>query len=100
VKLITDLLAYVDNSFSWELEDNLLHYAPYNKLLPAKQVHLLELWDELGIHHDKWKQEWGPKLAIIGMEVDANDMTITMPTQLRNELLATIRNPGYTAHST
>jgi hypothetical protein len=36
VKLIMDLFAYIDDSFSWELEGNLLHYAPYNKLLPAK----------------------------------------------------------------
>jgi hypothetical protein len=82
--------AYIDDSFSWELEGNLLHYAPYNKLLPVKQVCLLELWDELSICHDKWKQEWGPQLTIIGMEVDANNMTITMPTNSHDELLTTI----------
>lgn len=35
---MSNLFAYVDDSFSWELEGNLLHYAPYDKLLPAKQA--------------------------------------------------------------
>ncbi|RDB27518.1 hypothetical protein Hypma_003768 [Hypsizygus marmoreus] len=87
VKYITDLFAYVDDSFSWEIEGNLLFYPPYNKLLPAKQTRLLLLWDELGIPHDEPKQVWGPSLTIIGMEVDANAMTITMPTNARDDLL-------------
>jgi hypothetical protein len=90
VKHLTDLFAYVNDSFSWELEGNFLHYAPYNKLLPAKQVHLLELWDEIGICHNKRKQEWGPQFTIIGLEVDANAMTITMPAKSHANLLDAI----------
>ena len=47
IKGIQDLFAYVDDSFSWEFADNTLWYEPYQKFLPAKQVCLLQLWDEL-----------------------------------------------------
>ncbi|KAF5376292.1 hypothetical protein D9615_008534 [Tricholomella constricta] len=91
IKLLADLLAYVDDSFSWELENNLLYYAPYNRFMPAKQVHLLTLWDELRVPHNDDKQVWGAKLTIIGMEVDTNAMTITMPNDSRADLLTAIR---------
>jgi hypothetical protein len=43
VKKIEDLLDYVDDVFSWEFEGHDAWYAPYNKLMPRKQVQLLEL---------------------------------------------------------
>jgi hypothetical protein len=66
-------------------------YAPYNKFLPAKQVKLLELWDELGIPHEERKQVYGSPLTIIGFEVDPNRMTITMLQQARDDLIQAIR---------
>lgn len=92
VKFLSDLFAYVDDGFSWELKGNLLYYAPYDKFLPAKQTRLLLLWDELGIPHSEAKQVWGATLTIIGMEVDANAMTITMPLHSRDLLLDAIRS--------
>jgi hypothetical protein len=86
IKLLADLLAYVDDNFSWELAQNHSWYAPYQKYLPSKQCHLLQLWDELGIPHEEQKQEYGPVLTIIGFEVDANAMTVTMPTSSKAEL--------------
>ena len=47
IKGIPDLFAYVDDSFFWDFADNTLWYEPYQKFLPAKQVCLLQLWDEL-----------------------------------------------------
>ena len=59
VKHILDLLAYVDDMFSWEFANNLLWYEPYTCHFPAKQALLLQLWDELGIPHEQSKQVFG-----------------------------------------
>jgi hypothetical protein len=90
ILLLLDILAYVDDVFSWEFADNMLWYAPYEALLPRKQALLLYLWDVLGIPHEKRKQEWGYKLVIIGFEVDPNDMTITMSLESRSDLVQAI----------
>jgi hypothetical protein len=89
VKGISDLFAYVDDSFSWEFADNMLWYEPFH--LPAKQARLLQLWDELCIPHEESKQVFGSTLMIIGFDVDPNAMTITMPTEARLDLLTAIR---------
>jgi hypothetical protein len=90
VKKIPDLLGYVDDNFSWEFESRMSYYEPYKKSMPAKQVRLLQLWDDLGIPHEERKQQWGTKLTIIGFEVDPNGMTITMPRDARQELIKMI----------
>lgn len=91
VRFINDLFAYVDDAYSWDLAQHMSLYTPYNKVLPAKQARLLQLWDELGIPHDERKQVFGTKLTIIGFEVDPNAMTITMPPDSRKDLVAAIR---------
>ena len=50
---ISHLKDYIDDTFSFECADNSLSYEPYNSCYPAKQTWLLQLWDELGIPHDK-----------------------------------------------
>ena len=92
VKQILDLLAYIDDTFSLEFADNLLWYQPYACSFPAKQTHLLELWDELSIPHEQMKQLFGLPLTIVGLNVDANTMTITMPQQSCADLVATLRS--------
>jgi len=91
VKGIEDLFAYVDDSFSWEFADNQLWYEPYQKHLPTKQARLLQLWDELDIPHEESKQVFGSRLTIIGLDVDPNAMTITMPDEAQVDLLAALR---------
>ena len=59
VKLISDLLAYMDNAYSWDFTGNMLFYEPYQKLYPTKQTHLLQLQDELGVPHEEHKQVFG-----------------------------------------
>jgi hypothetical protein len=88
---IEDLLAYVDDTFSWDFEDNLEWYDPYHKCLPSKQVRLLLLWDDLGIPHEEAKQVFGSPLTVIGFDVDPNLMTVSMPLQARSDLVSTIR---------
>ncbi|PPQ85330.1 hypothetical protein CVT26_001096 [Gymnopilus dilepis] len=89
---IEDLFAYVDDSFSWDVEGNLVMYRKYNRLMPVKQARFLSLLDLLNIPHDDEKQLWGRQLTIIGFDVDPNAMTITMPDQSRRDLVNTIRD--------
>jgi hypothetical protein len=79
----------------------MLWYMPYNKFLPTKQAKLLSLWDELGVPHEESKQLFGSKLTIIGLDVDPNDMTISIPADKLSDLISSIRDfarPG-TRHS-
>ena len=92
VYLIPHLKDYVDDTFSFERVNDTLYYAPYQSMYPAKQTHLLQLWDELGLPHDKDKQEFGSTLRIIGLEVDPNAMTVTMDVDARNDLTQLISN--------
>lgn len=84
---LDDLCSYVDDVFSISVSDDTDLYEPYDMVLPRKQAQLLRLWDELGIPHKKEKQVWGSRLTIIGFEVDAINLTITLPTQKKTELL-------------
>ena len=65
---IGDVFAYIDDCFSWEFADRTLFYPPYNLHLPTKQVHLLQLWDELGIPHNLPEQEHGKWLLMYLMK--------------------------------
>jgi hypothetical protein len=91
VYLIAHLKDYVDDVFSFERADRVLYYPPYQTHYPAKQTRLLLLWDELGIPHDKEKQEFGPTLRVIGLDIDPNAMTVSMDIDSRNELIQLIR---------
>ena len=90
IKQILNLLAYVDDTFSWEFANNLLWIQPYACSFPAKQTHLLELWDELGIPHEQMKQLFSLLLTIVGFDVNTNAITITMPQQLCADLITTL----------
>jgi hypothetical protein len=91
LKSIADLFAYVDDCFSWDFADSVVFYQPYNKLLPCKQGKFLTLLDHLHIPHEERKQIHGERINIIGFEVDANAMTITMPEDARLQLIETVR---------
>nr|GAT47557.1 predicted protein [Mycena chlorophos] len=92
VEWLSDLFCYVDDSYSWELESNFLHYAPYDKRMPAKQVKLLQLWDHLGIPHKESKQLHGETLTIIGFELNANKMTMSLPASSRTDLISAVND--------
>jgi len=55
--------------------------------MPANQVKLLSLWDKLGIPHEPHKQVFGNRLMIIGIEVNANSLTLMLPAQRLHDLL-------------
>ncbi|TFY77812.1 hypothetical protein EWM64_g6201 [Hericium alpestre] len=92
IKSLVDMLAYSDDTFSWEFADEITWYEPYQCMFPTKQAHLLLLWDELHIPHNCPKQINGSPLNIIGFDVDANLMQITLLAERRSALVAGIRD--------
>lgn len=86
------LCTYSDDSFGVELAKNVTFYDPYNHYMPTNQVTLLNLWDRLGIPHKEKKQVFGEKLTIIGIDVDANNLTLTLPEQNKLELIALLND--------
>lgn len=88
VRHIVNLIgAYVDDSSGFDEEHDVELYAPYSEFMPCSQVELLELWDELGMPHKQHKQVFGSPLTIIGLDVDPNAMTITLPNVARTNLM-------------
>ncbi|THU82696.1 hypothetical protein K435DRAFT_872055 [Dendrothele bispora CBS 962.96] len=90
IKLLEDIFTYADDNFGADEEENMIWYEKYEQRMPEKQVRLLQLWDELGIPHEKEKQLFGLILVIIGFEVDPNAMTITMPLSSKSDLINAI----------
>ena len=97
---IPNIASYSDDSFGVELSENSSLYEPYNCLLPTAQANLLRLWDHLGIPHKEKKQVFGRVLVIIGIEVDASNLTLTLPSESRSELLAQLRDFSRTPEKT
>ncbi|GLB44966.1 hypothetical protein LshimejAT787_1900440 [Lyophyllum shimeji] len=95
VERILNTLVFNDDNFGVAEVDDLVPYPPYGTLLPRPQARLLELWDKLGIPHKASKQISGTPLLIIGILVDPNAMTMTLPTDKRVELVAEIRRFTY-----
>ena len=87
VKGIDYLFDYVDDSLGCNLLGDTQYYEPYQKYLLTNQTRLLLLWDELGIPHKPHKQIFGNPLTIIGIDVDANRMTLTLPQESRLRLI-------------
>lgn len=75
---ITDIFSYIDDNFSWDFSTNMVYYKKHDKLLPEKQVRLLQLWDELGIPHASNKQEFSSVLTVIGYEIDLRNERISV----------------------
>jgi hypothetical protein len=91
VKGIDYISNYVDDSSGCNLQGDLTQYDLYNVDLLTHQAHLLHLWDELGILHKPHKQVHGAPLTIIGIHVDPNLMTLTLPNTAQNQLLNKLR---------
>ena len=82
------ITTYVDDSSGCTWTDDVAFYAPYNKHLPSPQARLLTLWDDLGIPHQEKKQIHGTSIPIIGIQVDPNEMSYTLPAESQAKLLA------------
>jgi len=55
--------------------------------MPASQVVLLMLWDEIRLPHEERKQVSGDVLPCLGFEVDPNAMTVFMSLEKRMSLV-------------
>ena len=87
IKLLVDLFGYIDDNFRFDEEGNVIWYGPYQCYYPAKQTKLLLLWDEIGLPHEKSKQEYAPVLRIIGFMVDPEIMRVSMDEEDRARLI-------------
>ena len=90
IKLLVDLFGYIDDNFGFDEEGNVVWYEPYQCYYPAKQAKLLLLWDEIGLPHEKSKQEYAPVLRIIGFMVDPEIMRVSMDEEDRTRLIQQI----------
>ena len=97
IKLLADLFGYIDDNFSFDEEGNVTWYPPYQCYYPSKQTGLLKLWDEIGLPHDKAKQEYAPILRIIGFLVDPNLMRVSMDDEDRSRLIEQVSDFTATA---
>jgi hypothetical protein len=84
---ISFIMTYLDDSSGCTWRDDISYYPPYGKHMPTPQVQLLTLWDDLGIPHEERKQISGPSIPIIGIQVDPNEMTYTLPEDSREKLI-------------
>ena len=82
---VSSLITYVDDSSGPSVATNTLFYEPYDT---SPQVALLRLWDELGIPHKPKKQVHGSPLPIIGIDVNPNTLSFTLPELSRKRLIS------------
>ena len=82
---------YVDDSSGCGLARDVSFYAPYHCVFPRDQATLLRLWDELGVPHRREKQVYGSPLTIIGICVDANCLTLSLPDEAKMRLVEEIK---------
>jgi hypothetical protein len=97
IKSITDLFGYIDDNFSFDEEGNVMWYAPYQCYYPSKQTRLLLLWDEIGLPHEKPKQEYAPVLRIIGFMVNPALMRVSMDDEDQHRLIKHVTEFAATA---
>jgi len=90
VYLLPDLMHYMDDAWSYEMDPMLAFYEPYDAWFPLKQVKLLQLYHELGLPHVQKKQQFGRTLEIIGLVVNPINMTITMSDKSCSDLTSAI----------
>lgn len=78
---------FVDDCFAIQVGHTTTFYPPLNRHIPVEQAQMLSLWDELGIPYKPHKQQHGTKLIILGIEVDVDNLTLTLPEAKRRELV-------------
>ena len=83
------LKCYIDDHFSFCITGDLDLDDKYEAFMLSDQVHLLQLWDEIGLLHEESKQISGLSIPIIGFEVDPNALTVTMADARKSALVST-----------
>jgi hypothetical protein len=83
---INPLITYVDDSSGAAPATETTFYEPYGTDIPTPQASLLALWDELRVPHKPSKQVHGETLTVIGILVDPNNLTFSLPDIARQRL--------------
>ena len=91
IKWICCLSNYVNDSSGCGWKDNCLFYELYWKLLPKDQVMLLDLWEKLGIPHQLNKQLHSSPLPIISINVDTNELSLSLSDESKETLIAELQ---------
>ncbi|KAL6308205.1 hypothetical protein BKA93DRAFT_691986, partial [Sparassis latifolia] len=78
---------FVDDNSVFDHIGDVLWYERYQAYLPTGQVKPLLLWDELGLPHKWAKQTHGAPHPYIGIDIDPNAMTATLPPTAKQKLL-------------
>nr|VWO96574.1 N/A [Ganoderma boninense] len=63
---VSMLVVYVDNNARIQLRRLVQWYLTYGVYMPIDQARLLGLWDDLGLSHNRPKQEHAPRVVLIG----------------------------------
>jgi len=84
---ISSLITYIDDSSGPALCGDVEYYAPYRSFYPTPQTTLLCLWDDLGVPHKEKKQIYGKELPIIGISVDPNALSFSLPSVAQERLI-------------
>ncbi|PIL32090.1 hypothetical protein GSI_06795 [Ganoderma sinense ZZ0214-1] len=87
---VSMLVNYVDDSAGIQLRKFVEWYLRYGMYIPRDQARLLRLWDDLGLGHDRPKQEHDLRLAWISFEIDSRSSYATLPNDARLKLLAAL----------
>ncbi|KAF9439860.1 hypothetical protein P691DRAFT_689443 [Macrolepiota fuliginosa MF-IS2] len=79
-KDVNELNAFVDDNYGIVHEGEGHNYFGYSepRWMPVEQFWTLLLWDKLSIPHKAKKQSHGQGIIILGIEVNANKLTLTL----------------------
>ncbi len=86
-RAISGLVVYVDDNAGLQLRRLVQWYLAYGMYMPKDQARLLGLWVELGLGHDRPKQEYAPRVVFIGFDVDSDSSHATLPQDAQKKLL-------------
>jgi hypothetical protein len=96
---VEQMSSYMDDAFGANFASDVLRYAPYDCDLPSDMVRWLELLDRLNIPHKRSKCEFGSRLCIIGHAVDADELSLDLAHDRREELVAALEAFAALSHS-
>jgi hypothetical protein len=64
-----------------------IYHLSLRREVPVDQAKMLTLWDNLGIPYKHHKQQHGMVLTILGIEVNAVELSFMLPKEKREELM-------------
>jgi hypothetical protein len=78
---------FMDDVYSIQIAGQESFHLTLQKSVPTDQAKMLNLWDDLGIPYKAHKQQHGRVLTVLGIEVNTDKLTFTLPDEKREELI-------------